>query len=251
MLRLAVRALVLVGLASTTIQADVVVNVQFGVASTAAEVGAAAVGSATDQWNLIKALPGSAGVNLLNTAGGASGITLKSSGYAGSFYYSSAAYGYWNGSSIRNLMSSYMYTPSTTATRFTFSGLSATQLYDIYVYTQSDVNGERLSVSLNGDTQAETAASSIANTNGQLILNTNYLVFSNKNAMSGGVMTVDVSKFAGANAVINGIQIVAVPEPGMLLLGGLAAASGGAGFWWRRRKRQPAQVDRVPDSQTL
>ena len=248
MLRIAVRALMLLGLASANGQADVVVNVQFGAATTAAEVGAAVVGSATDQWNLVKTMPGSTGVALNNTAGVNSGITLKSSGNTTGtgFYYSATGYGNWSGSSIQNLMSSYFWTSSTTASTFTFSGLSTTQIYEIYVYTQTDVNGERLSVSLNGVTPAQTANSSIANPNNQLILNTNYLVFSNKNAMTGGVMTLDVSRFAGANSVLNGIQIVAVPEPGTLLLGGIAAASGGAGVWWRRRKPRPAPSEPEP-----
>ncbi len=45
-----------------------------------------------------------------------------------------------------------------------------------------------------------------------------------------------------------GAEIVTVPEPGTLLLGGIAAACGGGGVWWRR-KRKP-QVAEVVESVT-
>jgi hypothetical protein len=37
-----------------------------------------------------------------------------------------------------------------------------------------------------------------------------------------------------------GAEIVTVPEPGTLLLGGIAAACGGGGVWWRRRGKAKA-----------
>ena len=41
-----------------------------------------------------------------------------------------------------------------------------------------------------------------------------------------------------------GAEIVTVPEPGTLLLGGIAAACGGGGVWWRR-KRKPQVAEAV------
>jgi hypothetical protein len=41
-----------------------------------------------------------------------------------------------------------------------------------------------------------------------------------------------------------GAEIVTVPEPGTLLLGGIAAACGGGGVWWRR-KRKPQVAETV------
>lgn len=35
-------------------------------------------------------------------------------------------------------------------------------------------------------------------------------------------------------------EVVGVPEPGTMLLGGIAAAVGGAGAWWKRRKGRQA-----------
>jgi hypothetical protein len=54
----------------------------------------------------------------------------------------------------------------------------------------------------------------------------------------------------GASTDQFGGQIVMVPEPGTMLLGGIAAACGGGGVWWRRRGKakgaeaveQPAAV---------
>ena len=40
------------------------------------------------------------------------------------------------------------------------------------------------------------------------------------------------------------LDVVAVPEPGTLLLGGIAAACGGGGVWWKRRKRD---FRKIPD----
>ena len=38
-------------------------------------------------------------------------------------------------------------------------------------------------------------------------------------------------------------QIVMVPEPGTLLLGGIAAACGGGGVWWRRKRKAAPVAD--------
>jgi hypothetical protein len=227
--------------------ADVVVNVQFGksgTGNTLEQTGAAMVGSAGDKWNLITSFPGSGAVSLLNTAGAASGIGLTSSGFAGTFYYASANYTtYWNTSPVRNLMSSYYNNNSASSvTTFSFSGLDASKVYDIYVYTQPVLANLKLSVSLNGGT-AVTSANSVLDTNEQFVLNQNYLLLSNKSTTAGGVFNLGFSNGGGTGGnfgCVNGIQIVAVPEPGTLLLGGIAAACGGTGVWWKRRKKAPA-----------
>lgn len=40
-----------------------------------------------------------------------------------------------------------------------------------------------------------------------------------------------------------GAEIVTVPEPGTLLLGGIAAACGGGGVWWRRKRKSGPLVE--------
>jgi len=54
----------------------------------------------------------------------------------------------------------------------------------------------------------------------------------------------DVSLGAAANDTF-GAQIVMVPEPGTLLLGGIAAACGGGGVWWRRKRKAAPVVEAV------
>jgi hypothetical protein len=39
--------------------------------------------------------------------------------------------------------------------------------------------------------------------------------------------------------------VIAVPEPGTLLLGGIAAACGGGGVWWKRRKGKAVEGEQA------
>jgi hypothetical protein len=221
-------------------RADVVANIQFGSATsspaTQAQTGAAVVGNSGDQWNLITSFPGTTARALNNTAGSASGISMTSNTPGGSGIYRSAtAFATWNGTGYQNLMSSYTNPSNSSSNKntLTFTGLNTSTLYDIYVYTSSDVSGRRIAVDINGTQQTANASNASLTT---FVLNTNYLRFSN---MSFGSGTMTLQYWMAANeADMNGIQIVAVPEPGTLLLGGLAAACGGGGVWWKRRKRK-------------
>ncbi len=220
-------------------RADVVANIQFGSASssppTQAQTGAAVVGSAGDQWNLITSFPGTTARALNNTAGGASGISMTSNTPGGSGIYRSAtAFNTWSSTPYQNLMSSYTNPSNSSANKntLTFTGLNTSTLYDIYVYTSSDVSGRQIAVDINGTQQTANASNASLTS---FVLNTNYLRFSN---MSFGSGTMTLQYWMAANeADMNGIQIVSVPEPGTLLLGGIAAACGGGGVWWKRRRR--------------
>ncbi len=224
-------------------RADVVANIQFGSASpspaTQAQTGAAVVGNSGDQWNLITSFPGATARALNNTAGAASGISMTSSNPGGGiFYRSAAAFTTWTPTDYENLMSSYIASTNNSGSKntLTFTGLNTSTLYDIYVYTSSDVNNRRIAVDINGTQQTANASNASLTT---FVLNTNYLRFSN---MSFGSGTMTLQYWTAANeADMNGIQIVAVPEPGTLLLGGLAAACGGGGVWWKRRKAKAVE----------
>ncbi len=241
MLRVALWALVLLGLGGAKAQADVVVNVQFGTSANIATAytGAAVVGTAGDYWNPISAFPGTTAVALKNTNNISSGVGLKSTinGSTNDFYGGTTG---WNGApSLDVLMNNYIGTNavSTAGNTFTFSGLNAGQLYDVYIYTQPAASGRRLGANVGGETK--TTNLSVA-PSGSFIENQNYLRFQNKITNASGDLTL--SYWSGVTfGVVNGIQIVAVPEPGTLLLGGIAAACGGGGVWWKRRKRPAAQ----------
>jgi hypothetical protein len=217
------------------LKAEVVLNVQFTSPTGNGQSGAAVVGTSGDQWNLFTSNNFTVSpVALINTSGGSSGVSLQATaGTIDGFYAHQGTT-----PNFSALINGYMYftnSNSSSPNRLSLTGLNSSQLYDIYLYTQADVSGKVLSAKINSGTTQTTNAGS--NTAASYVLNQNYLVFSNVLA-TGGNLNIDYWS-ASAGAPVNGIQIVAVPEPGTLLLGGIGAACSGTGVWWKRRKRQP------------
>jgi len=211
-------------------RADVVANIQFGSASssppTQAQTGAAVVGSAGDQWNLITSFPGTTARALNNTAGGASGISMTSNTPGGSGIYRSAtAFNTWSSTPYQNLMSSYTNPSNSSANKntLTFTGLNTSTLYDIYVYTSSDVSGRQIAVDINGTQQTANASNASLTS---FVLNTNYLRFSNM-SFGSGTMTLQYWMAAPCSSAAS------PPPAGVAGCGG----SAGAGRWWTPQPR--------------
>ena len=153
----------------------------------------------------------------------ASGVSLTFSSYG--VYESDAGYTQFTGTPYANLMQGYLYGfTDTSATDLKFSGLTAGEEYGFWVYTQGDDNSRGRSISLTangGSTQVstQTNASSFA-------LGDNY-VYLTATANAGGVVDL-VGRDLVAEGNINGVQVMAVPEPStvVLMMAGFAFLAG-------------------------
>ena len=193
-------------------QADFVVDVQFGTAQTAPQVGPAMIGAAGDQWNLLTARSGTT-VPLNNTSGGASGITLTwTSGTSGGTY--SPPHGFdperenvFRVTAYRNLMDGYLYNPSGSA-NISFSGLTPFAAYGLYIYTEGDYSstGRMLSVIVNSGLPTSTiAADSTAST---FILGQNYLNLSGVTALYSSCLVMRITASQSFKALSRSCSIL-------------------------------------------
>ena len=199
------------------------VNVQFSRDPGHQQTGAAVVGYGGDTWNDF--LGNAGGGALLNTNGGASGVSLSFSSYG--VYESDPGYTQFTGSSTANLMQGYLYGfTNTQATDIKFSGLTAGLEYGFWVYTQGDDNSHGRSISLTangGGAQVSTQS----NTN-SYVLGDNYVYLTSVANASGVVDLVGRDLVAEGN--INGVQVAVVPEPSsvVLMMAGFALLAGAA-----------------------
>jgi hypothetical protein len=108
----------------------------------------------------------------------------------------------------------------------TFGGLAAGQEYGFYIYTQGDDNSKNRSIgiSANGGAQVSSTQSNI----GTFVEGDNYL-YVVATANSNGVVDLE-GRYLSGEANINGVQLLAVPEPSsvVLLMAGLLFAGGAA-----------------------
>ena len=88
--------------------------------------------------------------------------------------------------------------------------------YDVYVYSDADNNARTYSITLGGSTLtiADTATFDGTFNEGNSGTNENYVVF---RGLTSGSFSVDMESTPGRGAV-NGIQVVAIPEPTSLAL---------------------------------
>jgi hypothetical protein len=136
----------------------------------------------------------------------------------------------------------------------TISGLTY-GLYDVYVYaSQNSTNTNTLNVSsggttyyyrgnggfMNGDSLVRATST---NSGSPTVNDAIYSVFTG-NTGSSFTFTVGPGVTGQISNNLYGFQIVSVPEPGTLLLGGIAAACGGGGVWWKRRKGKAVEGER-------
>ena len=199
------------------------IDVQFSRDPGHQQTGAAVIGHAGDVWNdfLGNASTGA----LLDTSGAASGVSLSFSAYGA--YEADPGYTQFTGKADANLMQGYLYAfTDTPAIDLAFSGLTAGQEYGFWIYTQGDNNshGRSISLTANGGS-AQVATQSNASS---FSLGDNY-VYLVSTANASGVVDI-VGQDLNGEANINGVQVMAVPEPSsvFLMMAGFTFLAGAA-----------------------
>ena len=173
----------------SAVQASTRYDVQFGDGTP--QTGAAVVGASGDYWNFLTSASGS--TSLLDAGGGSNGVSLTWS--ATGIYHFASTFGGGNAA----LMGGYLYASS--AQGVSFSGLPASQPYTLYIYSQSDVSGRELAVTVGGTTYT-TPPSAFPT---YFIAGQNYLAIPGVTDGSGNLsLTYDV---AVGEANLNGMQL--------------------------------------------
>lgn len=191
-----------------------IINGNFGIAGNTTPSGAAVIGSAGDFWN-----------NAFRTAGGSGGVSatglLLTDGTTNSGVGFSISNGAGNGS-IYSTANPDVFEGDifiTTATPFiTISGLAGATI-DLYIYAASGSATGQGSTFTFGSTAlstTDTAGVETGYTNG-----VNYVKFSGLVADSSGNISGTWMRRVATYGVINGFQIMVVPEPSTVLLGAL------------------------------
>lgn len=181
--------------------------------------GAAVVGSAGDQWNLLSGatgigVPGS-NVALLDTGGSATGVSLSWTGFE-VYVPTNGQIGAFGSTAFAPLMNSYLVAKPSSPASMTILGLAANSEYALYIVTQGDrnANNRTTTFSVNGGSPFTTAPTN-ANAN-TFISGQNYKLF-DVFADANGI--IQVSMTSTNEGTINGFQLVgAVPEPGTVFL---------------------------------
>ncbi len=156
-------------------------------------------------------------------------------------YVSTPTTGYGNGGGTNDLLQSYILNNPGTGT-VTLSGLADGGNYQLYLYSGSgSYNNAATNFAITTGTGSVAAGSNagvvnVANGNTTFTENTNYVVF-NATADGTGTLAISYTGAAGhAEADINGLQVIAAPEPATM---GLVAA-GALGLLLVGRKRKTA-----------
>ena len=167
-------------------------NIQFTqFASDAHQTGPAVIGSSGDSWNVMTNASGSS--VLLNSGGISSTVSISWS--ANGIYHFSSTFGGGNAA----LMGGYIYASSSHGV--SFAGLPANQIYTLYIYSQSDMNGREISITVNGSTYTTTPSAFPTN----FIAGQNYLAITGVTDGGGNIsFTYNV---AIGEADLDGIQL--------------------------------------------
>lgn len=197
--------------ASAASASNSLVDVQFSNYYGAQQSGAAVIGAPGDYWNdFIGSGTGSGA--LLAANGDDSGINLS---FASALVYSSAwYYTRFTGTPYDHLMNGYLVGNASTDIDLKFTGLVANQTYGFWVYTQGDDNSAGRQISLTatgGDAVVATQTNADSLTRGD-----NYVYIVSRADAFGAVDIVGRDLNGEAN--INGLQLMAVPEPTTLPL---------------------------------
>ena len=207
--------------AASATHAATLVDVQFSNDASHTQSGAAVVGNNGDAWNNFTS--GHAGTgSLVDVAGGASGVKLSFS--ASNFWEADPSYFHFAGQADANLMQGYLvgYAGQPDIT-LNFTGLVAGHAYGFWVYTQGDDNSRGRSISLSANGGA--AAIATQSNTGSFVLGDNVAYLTAVADHDGDVEIFGHDLVGEAN--INGVQLMAVPEPSeivLLMAGGLLLA---------------------------
>ena len=161
------------------------------------------IGAATDAgtyWNIETS--NTASVSLLNSASGASGVTLSQSGVSGT---------YGGGNSPNPLLAGYMYNNSGGTITETFAGLSLSTSYNIYIYGQSNSNAHTSKIWFTAGTLSGTGTGAVgsAPTTTATYTSQNTAVFSGVLPNASGQITFNLATLAN-EPDINGFQLVPI-----------------------------------------
>ncbi len=214
--------------AASTAHAAQVIDVQFSNGASHAQTGAAVVGSSGDTWNNFTTGATGHGA-LVDASDAATGVSLSFS--ASNFWEADPTYMRFTGQPDANLMQGYLVGyAGQPDIALAFSGLAAGHEYGFWIYTQGDDNGAGRSISLSANGGAAAVATQ---TNAGSFLQGDNYVYLTAVADRNGDIDILGHDLAG-EANINGVQLMAVPEPSqaLLLAGGLLLAGAAA----RRRR---------------
>jgi len=212
---------------ATTAASASLVDVQFSNYYGEQQTGAGVKGAAADYWNDFVGSATASGA-LQTVSGDASGIDLS---FSSALVYSSAwNYTQFTGTPYDHLMKGYLVGNANADIDLKFTGLLANQLYGFWIYTQGDDNSAGRQISLTA-TDGASAVATQTNSN-SLALGDNYVYIVSRADAFGSIDIIGHDLAGEAN--INGLQLMAVPEPATLplLAAGLALVGAAA-----RRKR--------------
>lgn len=212
------------------------IGVDFNANGTTTYTGAGVVGAGGDVWNGIGDGGGSSGVSKTN-------VSLKdSAGSATDAMVSYSAQGSYNSSSYSptggvapDLIRDFLYEKRTgSVSTITLSGLDAATTYDLYVYGASADRAFDLALTITGQSVQTGGFQNQKAQPATFVEGRNYAAFTLM-PDSAGQINIGFAMASGTTAEvdISGLQIQAVPEPGvvsLLAVGGLLAL--------RRRERK-------------
>jgi hypothetical protein len=198
--------------AAAATHAASLIDVQFSNDASHAQSGAAVVGHSGDTWNNFTSGHAGSG-SLVDVGGGASGVSLSFA--ASNFWESDPSYFQFAGKADANLMQGYLVGyAGQPDIALSFTGLVAGHQYGFWVYTQGDDNSRGRSISLSAD-GGPAAIATQTNTDG-FVLGDNYVYLTAVADGAGDVTLLGHDLDGEAN--IDGVQLMAVPEPSELVL---------------------------------
>jgi hypothetical protein len=197
---------------ATSAASAAAIDVQFSRDNGATQSGAAVIGSSGDYWNdFIGSASGSG--TLLDTSGANSGASLTFS--SALVYESIMGFTQFTGTPHADLMQGYLVDfMNSPGIDLKFSGLTAGQQYGFWVYTQGDDNSTNRQISLTANGGATQVATQTNAATFKLGDNLTYIV---SMADADGVVDI-VGRDLNGEANINGVQVMAVPEPSIAVL---------------------------------
>ena len=183
------------------------------------------VGSAGDYWNVFEvseagtAAPVS--LNLLDSTGAASGVTLTFTGADGSGLL--GAYGHAP-DAINNLVGEYLFLGGqlgTYAADFSVTGLTGGGIYDLYLWTGGPAFGSYAGNGMTSDIDVDLDGDGVLDGAGPILEQAAPTVISGIVADAGGTILLQNLDNGGLESEWSGFQLIAVPEPATIALLGL------------------------------
>lgn len=192
------------------------------------------VGSAGDIWNIFEVSEGGTAalisLNLVDSTGAASGVTLNFTGADGSGLL--GAYGHAP-DAINNLVGEYLFLGgqnNTYTADFSITGLTGGGIYDLYLWTGGPAFGSYAGNGMTSDIDVDLDGDGVLDGAGPILEQAAPTVISGIVADAGGTILLQNLDNGGLESEWSGFQLIEVPEPATLCLLGLG------GLLLRRRR---------------